>query len=131
MCEGRVIQSHLGWKPSTKTETQITRSFTKLMFEGNTRAALQLLSGHDRGGVLNLNDSADPSNLEYLVRDALRDEHPPAQPLRRECLLPTTNTPVGYPVVSVVFDALDASIVCAAALRTVGAAGPSGVRARK
>ena len=51
------------------------------MFEGNTRAALQLLSARDRGRVLNLNDSANPSNPGYLVHDALRDKHPPAQPL--------------------------------------------------
>ena len=73
--EGRVIQSRLKCKPSAKRETQVTRSFTKLMFEGNTRAALQLLSGCDRGKVLNLNDSADPSNPGYLVSDALRDKH--------------------------------------------------------
>ena len=128
VCEGRVIQSRLRRKPSTKNETQITRSFTKLMFEGNTRAALQLLSGRDRGRVLNLNDSVDPSNPRYLVRDALSDKHPPAQPLRQECILPTVDTPMGHPVV---FDALDASVVRAAALRTVGAAGPSGVDARE
>ena len=46
--EGRVIQSRLKRKPSAKRETQVTRSFTKLMFEGNTRVALQLLSGCDR-----------------------------------------------------------------------------------
>ena len=128
VCEGRVIQSRLRRKPSTKNETQITRSFTKLMFEGNTRAALQLLSGRDRGRVLNLNDSVDPSNPRYLVLDALSDKHPPAQPLRQECILPTVDTPMGHPVV---FDALDASVVRAAALRTVGAAGPSGVDARE
>ena len=97
------------------------------MFEGNTRAALQLLTGHDRGGVLNLNDPADPSNPEFSVRDALRAKHPPAQPLLRECLSSTVDTPAVHPIV---FDALDASVVRAAALRTVGAAGPSGIDAR-
>ena len=126
--EGRVIQSRLKHKPSAKQETQVTRSFTKLMFEGNTRAALQLLSGCDHGKVLNLNDSADPSNPGYLVSDALRDKHPPAQPLQQECVLPTMDTPISHPVV---FDALDASVVHAAALRTVGAAGASGVDARE
>ena len=75
-----------------------------------------------------MNDSADPSNLGYLVSDALRDKHPPAQPLRQERVLPTTDTPTSHPVV---FDALDASVVRAAALCTVGAAGPSGVDARE
>ena len=48
------------------------------MFEGNTRAALQLLTSHDRGGVLNLSDPADSSNPEFSVHDALRAKHPPA-----------------------------------------------------
>ena len=112
-------------KPSIKNETQITRSFTKLMFEGNTRAALQLLSAHDRGRVLNLNGSADPSNPGYLVHAALRDKHPPAQYLQQECILLIVDTPMGHPVV---FDALD---VCVAAPCTVGTAGPPGVDARE
>ena len=62
VCEGRVIQSRLRHKSSVKNEIQITRCFTKLMFEGNTRVILQLLSARDRGRVLNLNDSVDPSN---------------------------------------------------------------------
>ena len=66
LCEGHVIQSRLKHAPSARKGAQITRSFTKLMFEGNTRAALQLLTGHDQGGVLNLNDPADPSNLNFL-----------------------------------------------------------------
>ena len=56
------------------------------MFEGNTRAALQLLIGQDHSGVLNLNDPADPSNPEFSFRDPLNAEHPPAQPLHPECL---------------------------------------------
>ena len=54
LCEGRVIQSRLRHASLTKRKTQIIRAFTRHMFEGNTRAALQLLIGQDRGGVLNL-----------------------------------------------------------------------------
>ena len=122
-----VIQSRLKHAPSARKGAQITRSFTKLMFEGNTRAALQLFTGHDRGGVMNLNDPVDPSNPEFSVRDALRAKHPPAQPPLRECLSSTVYTPTVHPIV---FDALDASVVRAAALRTVGATGPSGIDAR-
>ena len=86
-----------------------------------------MLTGQDRNGVLNLNDPADPSHLGCTVRDALRAKHPPAQPLQQECLLSTMDNPPVHPVV---FDALDASVVHAAALRTVGAAGPSGIDAR-
>ena len=110
----------------TKRKTQIARAFTRHMFEGNTRAALQLLIGQDHGNALNLNDPADPSNPEFSVSDALNAKHPPAQPLHPECCLPSLDTPAVHPVV---FNALDASLVCAAVLRTVGAAGPSGIDA--
>ena len=83
--------------------------------------------GQNRGGVLNLNDPADSSNPEFSARDALNAKHPPAQPLHPECLLPLADTPAVHPVV---FDALDASVVRAAALRTMGAAEPSGIDAR-
>ena len=69
------------------------------MFEGNTRAALQLLIGQDYGSVLNLNDPADPSNPEFSVCDALNAKHPPAQPLHPECHLPSVDTPAVHPVV--------------------------------
>ena len=127
LCEGRVIQSRLRHASLTKRKTQITRAFTRHMFEGNTRAALQLLIGQDCGGVLNLNDPADPSNPEFSVHDALNAKHPPAQTLHPECLLPLADTPAVHPVV---FDALDASVAHAAALCMVGAAGPSGIDAR-
>ena len=78
LCEGRVIQSRLRHASLTKRKIQITRAFTRYMLEGNTRAALQLLIGQDYGGVLNLNDPADPSNPEFSVRDALNAKHPPA-----------------------------------------------------
>lgn len=47
-----------------------------------------------------------------------------AQSLCPECFLSTIGTPAVHPGV---FDALDALVVCAAALHTVDAAGPSGV----
>ena len=68
--------------------------------------------------VLNLNEPADPSNPEFSVCDALNAKHPPTQPLHPECLLPLADSPAVQPVV---FDALDASVVHAADLCTVGA----------
>ena len=118
VCDGHVIQNRLRREPSTKNETRITCAFMKLMVEGNTRAPLQLLSDHNHDEVLSLNDSADPLNPGYLVGDVLRDKYPPTQPLHPEHILSTTETPVSPPIV---FDILDTSVVCAAALRTVGA----------
>ena len=59
----------------------------KTLLEGNTRAALQLLTGQDHGGALNLNEPADLSDLECSLHDALSAKHLPAQPLHPECLL--------------------------------------------
>ena len=83
------------------------------------------MTDQDCGGVLNLNDPIDP-NPEFSVRDTLNAKDPTAQPLHAECLLPLTDTPAVHPVV---FDVLDASVVYAAVLNTVGPAGPSGIDA--
>ena len=76
---------------------------------------------------MKLNDPADLCYPEFSVHDALNAKHPPAQPLHPECLSPLVDTPAVHPVV---FDALDVSVVRAAALHTEGAAGPSGIDAR-
>ena len=111
----------------TKRRTQITRAFTRHMFKGNTKAVLQLLTDQDHVGVLSFNDPVKLSNFECSVCDAL-SKHPSAQPLHSECLLSAVGTPAVHPAV---FDALDGSVVHAAALGRVGAAGPSGIDARE
>ena len=61
------------------------------------------------------------------VRDVLENKHPSAAPLYPECL--DTNTDsflVYYPVI---FEALDGSVIHAAALHTSGSEGPSGLDA--
>jgi len=95
------------------------------MYSGKTAAAMQLLSAAPgRGGVLHLDDIISGSGKVY---DILKSKHPAAAPLHSEALLPDdfTTTPV-HPVI---FDVLDGSVVKAAALRTSGAAGPSGIDA--
>ena len=90
--------------------------------------AIKLLTGQKRGWLLQLTDIADPSNPSVLVLDVLKDKHPPAQPLRRDCLV--TADPESTPFHPVLFDALNGSLIRSAALRTFGAPGPSGVDAR-
>ena len=65
------------------------------MFEGKTKAALQLLAGKGRGGVLNLDDDAVTDPLIHSVREVLRSKHPTAQPLHLNCLLPNWADPPG------------------------------------
>ena len=69
------------------SEAQLVCNFSKLMFEGKTKAALRLVSGYQRGGVLNLDEIADSASPGHCVRDVLRAKHPPAQPLDPKCLL--------------------------------------------
>jgi len=57
------------------------------MFEGKTKVAVRLVSGHQRGGVLNFSEIVDPAS-NFCVRDVLQAKHPPAQPLYQNCLLP-------------------------------------------
>ena len=70
-------------------------------------------------------DSADPGRL---VRDVLTDKHPPAEPLRQDCLI--TRAPGSSPFHPVVFDALTGSVIRSSALRTFCAPRHSGVDAK-
>jgi len=126
VAEGRTIQSHLRGHLPKPSEAQIVRNFTKLMFDGKTKAALQLVSDHQRGGVLNLSDIVDPAS-NCCDRDVLLAKNPPAQPLYQNCLLPEwADSPSPHPVI---FSPLNAAVIRSAALRTSGATGPSGIDA--
>ena len=94
------------------------------MFSGKTAAALQLLSSAPGRGVLHLDDTVPGSGKVF---DILKSKHPAAAPLNSETLLPDSVPTT--PVHSVIFDMLDGSVIRAAALRTSGAAGPSGIDA--
>ncbi|XP_065918834.1 uncharacterized protein [Dysidea avara] len=126
--EGGAIQGRLKSHLPKLSEAQLVRNFSKLMFEGKTKAALRLVSGYQRGGVLNLDEIADSASPGHCVRDVLRAKHPPAQPLDPKCLLQHwADPPSVHPVI---FSSLNAAVIRSAALRTSGAAGPSGIDAR-
>ena len=93
------------------------------MFQGKIKAAIDLLSNKVRGRVLHLDDIIS-SDEQKSVRDILRDKHPPSQSVHPESIVP------GDPqTIHPVFDSIDASVVRSAALKTNGAAGPSGIDA--
>jgi len=77
VAEGRTIQSRLRGHLPKPSEVYIVSNFTKLMLEGKTKAALQLVSGHQRGRVLNPSDIVDPDS-NCCVRDVLLAKHPPS-----------------------------------------------------
>jgi len=126
--ECRTIQSRFGLQPpNVSMDSETARLFAKLMFEGKTKAALDVVSSRGRCSVLNLDQAVDPDSPSCVVRDVLKSKHPSAQPLYMECLLPGwDNPPPSHPVI---FDSLNAAVIRSAALRTKGAAGPSGLDA--
>ena len=127
--EGRTIQRQLlKAHGNTKSKRQTAQSFAKLMMEGRVRAALRLLTDHDTGGSLPLDKLVDPNtNPHMTVRDILLEKHPPGQPLNPSALLvPDTPAEEPHPVI---FDQLTGPLIRATALRTEGAAGPSGIDA--
>ena len=64
-------------------------NFANLMFTGKCKAALDLLSDSERGGIHQLNalinpeDPSSPSVREVL----LQQKHPPAQETHLECIV--------------------------------------------
>ena len=126
--EGRTIQSRLPKFNSSTAKQNLSRSFASLMFAGKTKAALDLLSQSQKGGVLHLDDPSDPNNPDSpTVRDTLNSKHPQGQHAHAECIIPSAPQDV-HPVV---FDSIDANAIRSAALRTTGSAGPSGVDAHE
>ena len=120
--EGRTIQQHFHKSRQKYSEQRLARSFANLMFEGKTKAAIRLLSEETKGGMLHLGDKVDTTTT---VRDVLVDKHPPGQPAHPESLIDDV-PPEVHPVL---FESIDASMLRSAALRTTGAAGPSGLDA--
>ena len=129
--EGRCLQKRLHRGVSrVKRDDNLIRSFSNLMFEGKTGAALDLLSNKGKGGILHAGDLAakdNPDNPAMSVLDVLKSKHPVAQHASSEALLSVNQeTLEPHPVI---FDRIDASSIRTAALNTKGAAGPSGLDA--
>lgn len=127
MREGRTLQKQLTNGRRARDDEAIMKSFTKLMFEGKVRAALRFLSDSDSGGVLSLDDYVDESG-QMTAREVLREKHPPARELHAEALIAPSNDhpPSVHPVY---YECITGASIRAAAMRTQGAAGPSGVDA--
>ena len=127
--EGRTIQKRLPKNRSNYGSEHSAKAFSNLMLLGKTKAALRLLSEQDRGKVLQLDTHIPSSDPELqTVHDILKSKHPTRQPVASDALLyPLTDPPEVHPVI---FDNIDGNTICAAALHTNGAAGPSAIDAR-
>ena len=130
MREGRAIQHALSLRFRGRTpdchddDGYIAKTFAKLVFEGKIHSAIRYLSENQRGGVLSLDELVDSQKQNSpTVRQALYDKHPCARDIAREALVNTSAPPV-HPVR---YESLTGATIRAAALRTNGAAGPSGL----
>ena len=127
MNEGKALQQCLPkHSDSPEDENSPARSFTNLMFEGKIKSALQLLCSRGKGGVLHPNDTITSSNDDLLsVMEVLKSKHPPGQPASATALQQQGQET--FDIHPIVFECLDAAMIKSAAIRTTGAAGPSGL----
>ena len=126
--KGCAIQSRLPSCSANISDSQLVRSFANLMFEGKTSAAHKLITGHQLGCLLQLNNQIDPSNPNCLVHDILKEKHPPAQPLSQDCLISEVSESAPFHLI--IFEVLNGPMIQSAALGIFGAASVSGVDAR-
>ena len=122
LLEGRTIQQRLPKSQPQDSQKRLAHSFANLMFEGKTKAAIRLLTEEAKGGALHLSDHVDTNRT---VKDILIDKHLSSQPAHPEFLI-EDDPPEVHPVL---FESIDASMIRSVALRTTGAAGPSGLDA--
>ena len=127
--EGRTIQQRLQRSPRRpRSEQQLAHTFAKLMMEGKVRAALRLISKQEGGPPIALNDTIEIDEEIHTVRDILKQKHPEGKPVTQSAIAvsdPVMNEP--HPVI---FDEITGILFRSVALRTEGAAGPSGIDAQ-
>ena len=109
-------------------EKNLVHNFTKLMIQGKTSAALDLLTRRGKGGVLHATEVMnDHDSHPQTVLDILQSKYLHAQAASPESL------PAGHPETPllrpVVFHQIDATEIRSVALRTTGTAGPSRIDA--
>ena len=130
LCEGQTIQSHLPKRNTLPKNYQLAREFANLMMDGKVGQALRLLTQKSKGHVLDLNSHIIPDDpSSSLVRDLLQEKHPPQGPVNHEAILFNETLPTDHDPHFVLFDNLNSDLIKRTALRTTGAAGPSGVDA--
>jgi hypothetical protein len=111
--EARAIQQRMPRKRREMDAEEVTRIFTKLMFEGSVSSALSFLFQNRQGGV---------QDLTPEVKAKLKAQHPPPEQGPEEVYI-QGEPPAVQPII---FEELTAAGIKEAANRTRGSAGPSG-----
>ena len=118
------IQNRLRPSVSHQTnESKLARSFSNLMFRGNVKAAMRLLSNQS-GNNQFLSLQSKVGNGTNTERDILLEKHPASGPLCFDALVePADNMSIPHPVI---FQNIDGKAIKSAVLKVKGSAGPSG-----
>ena len=124
LSEGRTIQAYLRRGKKHRSQEDIMRTFTNLMLVGRVASAMRVLDENSSGGVLDLDAKVTEGKT---VRDVLREKHPPAGDVNPEALVEPEQGP--QPPHPILFERLTGESIKRAAMRTFGAAGPSGLDA--
>ena len=116
LCESGTVQGKLKAISKPQSEEHLSKTFTKLMFEGKVKAAMKLLDEQDAGsaGVLTLSQS---------TINELKRKHPEANQADPSFLI-DGQMPFVDPAM---FHNITESTILKSALRTKGSVGPSGL----
>ena len=114
--EARAIQSTLSANKKFKTPEQLSRTFSKLMLQGKVNAALRVLDEESSGGIL--------PQTNTVFQD-LQSKHPLSQPANESVMI-KGDMPFVDPAI---FSNIDETTIEKCAMKTKGAAGPSGLDA--
>ena len=96
--------------------------------EKKVNSAIRLLSNGSKGNVFTLNSLADHNDPSGgTVRDMLAKKHPIPGPISPEAILLNNTPPCDHDRFFSIFDRLDGDLIKCVALRSSGAAGPSGI----
>ena len=130
LAECHTIQSRLPklCPAGSQDQPNLEHTFSKLMFQGKTKEALELLSKQGWGGILCADDLVElGGSSKKTVLDILRSKHPTAESAFPDALLEgSADPPVVHPVF---FDQITVGTIRRAALSTKSAVGPSGIDA--
>ena len=110
-------------------DESVTRTFSKIMFTGNVRGALNYLSRKSTGAPLKFDDIIPTKEGgSETVREALSSLHPDPMSVKFEALLEST-LPNALPHDPVIFTSINGRMIKDIALHSAGSAGPSGIDA--
>ena len=102
LVEGHSIQQRLYTaKQSSHTDSRLACSFSNLIFQGKTKAAICLITENNRGCVLLPDDLVSPETPDSpTVLESLKSEHPPVQPCVADAVISLRSDPLAmHPVI--------------------------------